>query len=634
MPSAGATRMAAGASSTRCATPPAITSSPPTRSARPRPRRRRQRVERRERAACAPASGGRIDRSRPLRFHFRRRAPTVALPATRSPRRCSPTACISRPLVQIPPPARHPGRRRRGAERARGAYAAMRLATPRIFARPRSSSTRGSWRRARTAGRASRSMSARSTICSSPFIPAGFYYKTFMWPRARVAVALRAAHPRRRGPRARARRSPTPTATRSATPIATCWSSARARPASPPRSPPPPPARASSCATSRRSSGGSLLCQNRRRLIRSSTGVPRPTWLARTARGAAPRTHASRCCRAPPPSATSRITWSASTSGSPIISPTPPAQSAARAAVAGARAARWCSPPAPSSGRWCSRETTGPGSCWPARPAPISTAMACAPGTRAVVVTACDEAYRGGARAAAGRRIRRDDRRRAPAAQRRGCGAMPRGSAAFRCRRQATVLGTQRTAARRAAIRLAQLERRVAGTHGTAASPATCVLMSGGFTPSVHLLLAVARQAAPGTRRLQAFLPGTGRRARALGRRVPRRVRPRRCAGRWSAAGAAARAKPRSRTARRARRSAQRALPEPPRTPPRGDGRGRRRPAPAHRAARRQGLRRLAERCHHARTSRSPRAKASARSSTSSATPPPAWRPTRARPPT
>ena len=38
----------------------------------------------------------------------------------------------------------------------------------------------------------------------APFIPAGFYYKTFMWPRARVERAVRAAHPRRRGPRASA----------------------------------------------------------------------------------------------------------------------------------------------------------------------------------------------------------------------------------------------------------------------------------------------------------------------------------------------------------------------------------------------------------------------------------------------
>ena len=41
------------------------------------------------------------------------------------------------------------------------------------------------WRRAaRTAGRRSTSTSARSTACSRPFLAAGFYYKTFMWPAA------------------------------------------------------------------------------------------------------------------------------------------------------------------------------------------------------------------------------------------------------------------------------------------------------------------------------------------------------------------------------------------------------------------------------------------------------------------
>ena len=98
------------------------------------------------------------------------------------------------------------------------------------------------------------SISAPSTICSRRFIPAGFYYKTFMWPRSAWQCALRAAHPRGRRPRTRTAAARIRTATRSASRIATCWSSARVPPGSPRHTRPPPPAHASSCATSRPSS--------------------------------------------------------------------------------------------------------------------------------------------------------------------------------------------------------------------------------------------------------------------------------------------------------------------------------------------------------------------------------------------
>jgi NADPH-dependent 2,4-dienoyl-CoA reductase/sulfur reductase-like enzyme len=89
----------------------------------------------------------------------------------------------------------------------------------------------------------------------SPLFPAGFYYKTFMWP-----------------------------------------------------PPPPPPSHASSCVTSRR--GSAARCWRIRTLMR--THRPRAGWRKASRRCAPMR--ASRCCRARPPLATSRTTSSASTS--------------------------------------------------------------------------------------------------------------------------------------------------------------------------------------------------------------------------------------------------------------------------------------------------------------------------------
>ena len=148
---------------------------------------RRRRCPRRPGPRCdAEASGdlGRPHRSRPgAAFQLRR--PCLFGPAGRyaglgaARQRRAP----ARALVQVPSAARHPGGRRRGAERAGDACAATRRAARPIFAPPRSSSTTACRRTARTAGRASRSMSARSTTCSRRCFPAGFYYKTFMWPR-------------------------------------------------------------------------------------------------------------------------------------------------------------------------------------------------------------------------------------------------------------------------------------------------------------------------------------------------------------------------------------------------------------------------------------------------------------------
>ena len=94
-------------------------------------------------------------------------------------------------------------------------------------------------------------MSAPSTMLLSPIFVAGFYYKTFMWPRSfwgqvyepaiRAAAGLGRA-PTRAGPRH---------ATSTATPIATCSWSAQVRRASRPRWRLPRAASASSSPTSR-----------------------------------------------------------------------------------------------------------------------------------------------------------------------------------------------------------------------------------------------------------------------------------------------------------------------------------------------------------------------------------------------
>ena len=64
----------------------------------------------------------------------------------------------------------------------------------------------------------------------APFFPAGFYYKTFMWPAAFWEKRLRAASSAAPPAWAAPPRSPIPTATSRRTPSATCWSSAPAPP--------------------------------------------------------------------------------------------------------------------------------------------------------------------------------------------------------------------------------------------------------------------------------------------------------------------------------------------------------------------------------------------------------------------
>ena len=128
-------------------------------------------------------SGGLIDRVAAAALHASTAASYRAIPATRWPRRCSPTACgWSAAASSITGRAASS----RPAPRSRTRWsscAPARGASP-TRARRRSSCTTGSRRAARTAGRRCASTCWRSTRCSRRCLSAGFYYKTFMWPAA------------------------------------------------------------------------------------------------------------------------------------------------------------------------------------------------------------------------------------------------------------------------------------------------------------------------------------------------------------------------------------------------------------------------------------------------------------------
>ena len=139
-------------------------------------RGRERRVSRASAAGASTAAG-------PLHFTFDGRDYTGFAGDTLASALLANGVHLVGPLVQIPPAARHPRRRLRGAERAghrvprRGAPDAQPAGHPgRALRRPRC-------RTARTAGRASQLDVGAVNDWLSPFFPAGFYYKTFMWPR-------------------------------------------------------------------------------------------------------------------------------------------------------------------------------------------------------------------------------------------------------------------------------------------------------------------------------------------------------------------------------------------------------------------------------------------------------------------
>ena len=131
--------------------------------------------------AIAPAQGGRIDRSTAPRASPSTAGATRAIPATRSPRRCSPTACISSGAASS-----ITGRAASSTAGSEEPNALVQLGegarTEPNCAPPRSSSTTG-W----SAASQNRWPSLGFDIGAinnllSRYFPAGFYYKTFMWP--------------------------------------------------------------------------------------------------------------------------------------------------------------------------------------------------------------------------------------------------------------------------------------------------------------------------------------------------------------------------------------------------------------------------------------------------------------------
>ncbi len=191
--------------------------------------------ERAERARMSQpfrlAGGGSIDRSRPLVFTFdgldyQGYAGDTLASALHRQRRAS-----RRALVQISPPARHPQRRRRGAERARHARARAR---PR-HAEPARDPDRALRRPPRlepeSLAVARSSTSAPSTTCSR-LCSAPASTTRPSWARRWAWRHIYEPMIRRAAGLGRPRASPIPTAISAPSTIATCWSSAPARPAS------------------------------------------------------------------------------------------------------------------------------------------------------------------------------------------------------------------------------------------------------------------------------------------------------------------------------------------------------------------------------------------------------------------
>ena len=448
-------------------------------------------------AALMSPADGTGDRPRRRSASASTAAPIPAAPATRSRSALLANGVhLIGPLVQVPPPARHPGRRVRGAERAGGRSTAARAGARPTCARPQVELYDGLVARSQNRCPSLRVRPRRGrTTWLAPLLPAGFYYKTFMWPTRAWRQALRTADPPRRRPRPRARRCRTPTATPTATPIATCWSIGAG------------PAGLAAALAAAAAGARVILCDEQAAVRRLAAGRAARHHRRQPGGGLA-AAHAGRAARACPSVTAaaahhgvrllSPTTWSASPSASPTTSPTP-TRAAARAAVAGARQRRSCSRPAPSSARWCSPATTGPASCWPTPPAlsrrATASRPAAAPSSRPR--TTAPTAPRSTCRRPASRSpsiadARADAEARWPA-------------------RRATPASGSRPAracsAPRGRLRVRRVDRSACdGTARDAIALRTCVLMSGGWTPSSTCSRSPAASCAS-TSAIGAFLP-------------------------------------------------------------------------------------------------------------------------------
>ena len=295
-----------------------------------------------------------------------------------------------------------------------------------------------------------------------------------MWPRGVWRRAVRAGDPRGRRPGTGARRRPTRTAMPTVTRIATCWWSAPARRGWRRRWRPPRGRRAGHPV--RRAGGAGRLAAGRAR-ARPSTASPRRTGSAETL--ATPAASVTLLPR------TTAFGWYPDNMIGLVQRVTdhlaaPARGAAARAVVAGARRAGGDRGRAPSSGRWCFPATTGRASCWPTRRGVYLTAMACGPATRVVVATAAGQRLPRGACAA---------RAPGPRSPRIVDGApTPGGSHGAKTRargRHPVHAGTQVIGHQRPAAGAARSAR--CGRQRRRDMPCDTVLMSGGWTPSVHL---------------------------------------------------------------------------------------------------------------------------------------------------
>ena len=386
----------------------------------------------------------------------------------------------------------------------------------------------------------------------------------------RLGRGLRTDDPRRGGTRPRARRCPIPTATRIATRTATSSSWAADPPALPRRWQRPTAARAWFSATSKRSSAVRCWARRGARI----DGLDAGDWLARSAGGA--RRH-PRVRLLPRTTAFGYFPHNAIGLNERLtdhLADPPAGQARERLWQLRARevvlATGAIEQPLVFPGN------DRPGIMLAGAAQTYLRRYGVRTGSRAVVVTSNDSAYQAALELrAAGVEIAAiaDLRERAD-------GVLPQAarSAGIEVIESAVVLGT------RGGLRVSR--------HRTAAGePLDCdlVLMSGGFTPSVHLF-SQSRGALKWDEAANAFLPASKAERDALGRLLPWRHGPRRGACRT----APQRARPRPRPAASTGAIA----------PLRGNGRRQPRPSrsPPHRRisrdARREGLRGLPERCH------------------------------------